>query len=88
MSAGDIGERGENGIGFVIDNLLLLIIFAISLVAAYFFAYAEAATVAAERIMLHHASMEGNQRAKLVEAFLSNPRKFSERRWSGPISAW
>ena len=50
-------------------------VFIIFMLAAYFFAYAESATIAAQRVMLAHASKEGDPHAKLVEAFRSNPRR-------------
>jgi CBS domain containing-hemolysin-like protein len=53
-----------------------LTVFIIFLVAAFFFAYAETAIIAAERVFLRHASREGSRRAKLVEAFRDNPRRF------------
>jgi len=46
------------------------------MVAAYFFAFAESATIAAQRLLLHHAGGEGDPRARLVEAFRDNPRRF------------
>lgn len=57
-------------------NLLLLLVFILFLIAAFFFAFAESSTIAAERVMLHHLSSEGNLRAKLVESFRNNPRRF------------
>lgn len=46
------------------------------MVLAYFFAFAESATVAAQRVLLHHAGNEGDPRARLVEALRDNPRRF------------
>jgi putative hemolysin len=59
-----------------IDLVLLVIVVAVFLTAAIFFAYAESATIAAERVILHHAAREGNKRAQLVESFYENPRRF------------
>jgi CBS domain containing-hemolysin-like protein len=60
----------------IIYNLSLLVVFALFMVAAYFFAFSESSTVAAQRLLLHHAASEGDSRAKLVEAFKDNPRRF------------
>ena len=54
----------------------MLLAFAFFLVAAYFFAFAESATIAAQRVLLHHAASEGDPRAKLVEILRDNPRRF------------
>jgi len=54
----------------------LSLTFLVFLAAAYFFAYAESSTIAAQRILIHHASTEGDPRASLVEAFRENPRRF------------
>jgi CBS domain containing-hemolysin-like protein len=52
------------------------VIFVIFMIIAYFFAFAESATIAAQRVLLHHAGTEGDPRAKLVESFRNNPRRF------------
>lgn len=44
--------------------------------AAIFFAFAESATIAAQRVMLHHAAKGGDPRARLVRSFHNNPRRF------------
>jgi putative hemolysin len=59
-----------------LTNFLLALVFLIFLAAAFFFAFAESAVIAAERVMLHHLAREGNPRAKLVIAFHDNPRRF------------
>jgi Mg2+/Co2+ transporter CorB len=46
------------------------------LFAAYFFASAESSTIAADGLMLYHSAHQGDKRAKLVEAFRNNPRRF------------
>lgn len=60
----------------MIYNLVLLGVFLVFLVAAFFFAFAESATIAAQRVMLHHAAKEGDSRARLVESLRANPRRF------------
>ncbi len=57
-------------------NIIFILTFVVFLAAAYFFAFAESATIAAQRVSLAHAKNEGDPRAKLVEAFRDNPRKF------------
>jgi CBS domain containing-hemolysin-like protein len=59
-----------------LENTALIVVFLVFLTAAYFFAYAESATIAAQRIMIAHAAREGDPRARLVEAFRNNPRRF------------
>jgi len=45
-------------------------------VGAYFFAFSESATIAAQRVLLHHLGSEGDTRARIVESLRDNPRRF------------
>jgi putative hemolysin len=60
----------------VLINIVLIGTFLIFLIGAYFFAFAESSTIAAQHVLLHHAATEGDPRAKLVESFRDNPRRF------------
>lgn len=70
------GVAEQSGFALIIYNAMLIVIFAVFIVLAYFFAFAESATIAAQRVLLHHAGTEGDPRARLVEAFRDNPRRF------------
>ncbi len=54
----------------------MIITFIVFLVVSSFFAFSESATIASQRVLLHHAASEGDPRARLIEALRDNPRRF------------
>ena len=57
-------------------TILLFVIFAIFLVSAYFFAFSESATIAAQRVILEHIGSEGDPRAAIIQKLRDDPRLF------------